>query len=148
MWYCNWICMMSAHFQVGRPVFSVGSPLTQLKWRCRPSLACTEDSRTASSPSTNRLDYEGSIRAPRPPSSPTSPKTQCSSWATASARTWSASYRELTEAQNSGELHLIQTLQNVQYCFWFSPINLPLHNMQELDGVRECFRGSELNTTT
>lgn len=90
-WRNNYIsAFILSSLKVALRASSVGSPWTRQKSRCRPFPQCTEVSSTALWQPISKWACAASTRAPRRRWWPTSQKTLCSSWATASASRSSA----------------------------------------------------------
>lgn len=88
--------------KVGRHVSSVGSLWIRQKSRCRPFLKCTGVSFTVLCQLINKWACAASTRAPRRHWWPTSQRTLCSSWATASVSRSSALCPDCTAAPSWG----------------------------------------------
>lgn len=92
------LCLLKA----GRHVSSVGSLWIRQKSRCRPFLKCTGVSSTVLCQLINKWACAASTRAPRRHWWPTSQRTRCSSWATASVSRSSALRPDCTVAPSWG----------------------------------------------
>lgn len=92
------LCLLKA----GRHVSSVGSLWIRQKSRCRPFPKCTRVSSTVLCRLINKWACAAYTRAPRRRWWPTSQRTQCSSWATASVSRSSALRPDCTAAPSWG----------------------------------------------